>query len=138
MLGVAVALTMVGCSGASDETRRIAGWGGDDAGTEGGIPSGPCGGYLCGYHEECWKGTLCVAKSVKIPQGYSIDATEVTRWQYERWLATNPSTSGQDAWCAFNTDFHPDSDCMTCGGVYQDTDYGKHPQVCVDWCDAYA
>jgi formylglycine-generating enzyme len=75
---------------------------------------------------------------VMLPPGYCIDSTEVTRDQYAAWLTTNPSTSGQDAWCAWNTDFTPDATCMAASYVCQGTGCENHPQVCVDWCDAHA
>jgi formylglycine-generating enzyme len=62
---------------------------------------------------------------------YCIDSTEVTRDQYAAWLAGNPTTSGQDAWCAWNVDFTPS--CEWPPGAN-----GTHPVVCVDWCDAFA
>ena len=105
---------------------------GDDAGGT------PCGIYFCNSVEQCWNNTLCVAKLVPVPGGYSIDATEVTRSQYEAWLATSPSTEGQDAWCSFNTDFQPDEQCIASDDTSHGGPCGKCPQVCVDWCDAYA
>ena len=110
---------------------------GGTGGTGGSGGGGPCGASTCDSLEECWNNTLCVAKLVSIPGGYRIDATEVTRSQYEAWLATGPSTAGQDSWCSFNTDYHVSSTCKpdwACEG----SGCGKHPQVCVDWCDAYA
>ena len=83
---------------------------------------------------------LCVAEMVPItgPQGgpnvdYKIDATEVTKGQYDAWLATSPSL--------------PPSTDDNCGYVmsYAEQDIGytgpdadHHPVVFVDWCDAYA
>jgi sulfatase modifying factor 1 len=75
---------------------------------------------------------------VALPAGFSIDATEVTRGQYQTWLKTGPATDGQIADCAWNTSFVPDSFCMSGKGVYQGVDPCNHPQVCIDWCDAYA
>jgi sulfatase modifying factor 1 len=66
-----------------------------------------------------------------------VDSTEVTRAQYAAWLATSPSAAGQDAACAWNTSFAPDSSCMGLSAVCQ-TGCDGHPQVCVDWCDAQA
>jgi formylglycine-generating enzyme required for sulfatase activity len=60
---------------------------------------------------------------------YCIDSTEVTRGQYAAFLATNPSTSGQPAECAFNTNFTPNPWNPT------PTDL---PVTNVDWCDARA
>jgi formylglycine-generating enzyme required for sulfatase activity len=75
---------------------------------------------------------------VRVPAGFCIDTTEVTRAQYGAWLARSPSTAGQSTSCASNTTFQPNALCMAsdyvCGGVNCDS----HPQVCVDWCDASA
>jgi len=68
---------------------------------------------------------------VALPEGFSIDATEVSRCQYQAWLDTLPSTAGQDPWCSFNTDFTPQ--CQWPPG-----EDGNFPVVCVDWCDAFA
>ena len=82
---------------------------------------------------------LCVAKMVPIagPDGgpnwdYKIDSTEVTKGQYDAWLATSPSL--------------PPSTDVNCGYVasyvdhdprYTGPDADHHPVVGVDWCDAY-
>jgi formylglycine-generating enzyme required for sulfatase activity len=75
---------------------------------------------------------------VPLSNGQCVDSTEVTRDQYAAWLATSPSTSGQDPSCSWNTQgsagqgpFEP-----TC--EWPPGTRGKHPVVCVDWCDAYA
>jgi formylglycine-generating enzyme len=88
---------------------------------------------------------LCVATMVPIPgpttdTNYSIDSTEVTRNQYAMWLDTTTAAtlSAQDvATCSWNTDFAADASCMTSSRICT-TDCDNHPQVCVDWCDAYA
>lgn len=64
---------------------------------------------------------------VRLPEGFCIDTTEVTRGQYDAWLATDPSVAGQPSACSENTDFEPGCD----SGDGQ-------PVVCVDWCDARA
>lgn len=68
---------------------------------------------------------------VRLPQGFCIDKTEVTRAQYEAWLDGSPATSGQASACAANTDFTP-----TCG--WKPGSDQELPVVCVDWCDAQA
>jgi len=75
---------------------------------------------------------------VRLPMGFCIDGNEVTREQYGQWLAKSPSTTGQDPWCAWNSDLTPDSKCMAEQTVCQNPGCEKHPQVCVDWCDAQA
>lgn len=106
-------------------------------GGTGGSSGGPgCG--LCGPLEQCFDNKLCVAEQVSLPGGYAIDATEVTRDQYAAWLATSPSTAGQDTWCSWNAAFDPGLSCMNAAVVCKGDSCGNHPQVCVDWCDAYA
>lgn len=74
---------------------------------------------------------------VKVPEGYCIDSTEVTRAQYQAWLDTNPSKAGQPVGCDKNDTFQPDATCLKGTNVCQ-TGCSQHPQVCIDWCDAYA
>ena len=85
----------------------------------------------CGALEECYAGQMCIAKSVSVTGGYTIDATEVTRSQYASWLSTNPSTSGQPSDCSWNSSYTPSCE-------WPASTKGNHPVVCVDWCDAYA
>ncbi len=105
---------------------------------DGGAGGSAGGCAACGPLEECYAGQRCVAKLVPMPGGYSIDTTEVTRSQYEMWLATAPATSGQPSYCSWNMDYAPEAVCMAYEHVCHGADCGKHPQVCVDWCDAYA
>jgi formylglycine-generating enzyme required for sulfatase activity len=75
---------------------------------------------------------------VMLPEGYCIDSTEVTRAQYQAWLDTNPPLpDSSDPDCGWNMTFAPDTACMSSTTVCH-TDCDQHPQVCVDWCDAYA
>jgi len=75
-----------------------------------------------------------VAKLVPIANGYSIDATEVTRAQYAAWLGTSPTTGGQQPECSWNTE----ADAFNPTGEWPPGTKGKHPVSFVDWCDAYA
>ncbi|MEZ4369607.1 MAG: SUMF1/EgtB/PvdO family nonheme iron enzyme [Polyangiaceae bacterium] len=68
---------------------------------------------------------------VRLPEGFCIDKTEVTRGQYEAWLDSKPSTAGQPSACASNSDYTPS--CAWKPGSDQ-----QMPVVCVDWCDARA
>ena len=68
---------------------------------------------------------------VEMPEGFCIDATEVTRTQYDEWLSTSPSTSGQPSACSWNDSYMPA--CEWPPGAE-----GDLPVVCVDWCDALA
>ena len=78
---------------------------------------------------------LCVAKMVTIPgpgsTSFQIDATEVTRAQYQAWLATNPPTTGQTSLCTWNTSFAPSDD-------WPPATNPDNPVAFVNWCDAYA
>jgi formylglycine-generating enzyme required for sulfatase activity len=108
-----------------------------DAATEDYGVDGASGACNCGPLEQCWNDKLCVAKLVAVTGGYQIDATEVTQGQYGAWLATNPSTSGQDPWCSWNDRF--EKGCSGAGLLpCQATGGCRFPTVCVDWCDAYA
>ena len=81
---------------------------------------------------------LCVAKMATIsgPVGYSdysMDVTEVTKGQYDAWLARNhPLPASTDANCGYVTSYAEQ------GTGYMGTDADHHPVVYVDWCDAYA
>lgn len=66
-----------------------------------------------------------------------VDATEVTRAQYTAFLQGNKPTQG--GICAsINSSFVPDAACMAQATVCSGVPCTTHPQVCVDWCDAYA
>ena len=68
---------------------------------------------------------------VRLPEGFCIDKTEVTRGQYEAWLKASPATAGQPGGCSSNADFTP-----TC--AWEPGSNSEQPVVCVDWCDAQA
>lgn len=68
------------------------------------------------------------AAMLRVPEGFCIDTTEVSRAHYAAWLATSPPA--QDGECADNTSFEP-----TC---QWDGSGDDQPVVCVDWCDAKA
>jgi formylglycine-generating enzyme len=110
--------------------------------TGGSATSGGSAGSGCTGSFETVQSTtgLCVAKMVPITapiasENYSIDVTEVTKGQYDAWLATNPAL--------------PPTTEPTCGyvytyseqggrDIYTGTDADHHPVVYVDWCDAFA
>lgn len=79
---------------------------------------------------------------VAVPAGgtYGIDAHEVTREQYEGWLATSPVAAGAliGPGCAWNTTFTPNATCVAAGFDCSGAACAGRPQTCVDWCDAYA
>jgi len=71
---------------------------------------------------------------VKVPEGYCIDSTEVTRTQYADWLATvtDPASVPQSEACLeWNDSFTPTVSWPPGAN-------GALPVVGVDWCDAAA
>ena len=68
---------------------------------------------------------------------FVIDPTEVTRADYAEFLAA-PTKPVQPLACTGNTTYTPDSTCMAHTTVCSGAGCANHPQVCVDWCDAYA
>jgi formylglycine-generating enzyme len=90
---------------------------------------------------------LCVAHLVIVGvtgAQFGIDATEVTRGQYEGWVATNPplpaSTDVNCGWKASGSYAAPSSCTNPAWPVpWCTVDPCDHyPQTCVDWCDANA
>ena len=79
---------------------------------------------------------------VPVPAGgtYGIDAYEVSRTQYDEWLATSPTPAGAliGPGCAWNTDLAPNAGCIAAGFDCTGAGCAQRPQTCVDWCDAYA
>ncbi len=108
---------------------------GTGSGGSGGGSGSSCSVTL-GANEECRNG-LPAPKFTALPVGFSIDATEVTRTQYAAWLATLPKTTGQDAACQWNDSFQPNATCLA-DPLVCTNNCDRHPQVCVDWCDAAA
>lgn len=124
------AVALVAACGGGSSSDGSAG-GGGVAGTGG---QEPVCSPACGALERCTyvgASTGCVANLVTVTGGYAIDATEVTRGQYEAWLNGSPSTSGQPLYCSWNTSFTPSCD-------WPPGAKGQYPVDCVDWCDAYA
>lgn len=125
--GVGLVCTVTGCS-------------------ECGSPGQPCcdTGAPC-EAMSCVRGSCPeIAALVQIPRSdgtlYGIDATEVTVSQYGEWLATGPSNSGPlvGTGCASNSEFEVDLACTASGFGCTGAACGNRPQVCVDWCDAFA
>ena len=83
------------------------------------------------------KSGLCVARMTAIvsPGGYpnyNIDVTEVTKGQYDAWLATKPPLPS-DVNCSYVTSYVEQGK----SGVYDGPDAEHHPVVYTDWCDAF-
>ena len=82
-----------------------------------------CGGL------ETYQNGMCVATLVPVSSTLSIDATEVTRSQYQAWLDTEPRPSNGPV-CTWNSSLTPKYG-------WPPGDKGSHPVVGVDWCDAW-
>ena len=83
---------------------------------------------------------LCVAKMAPITGppsdagslDYKIDMTEVTKGQYDDWLASNPVLpASTDLNCGYVRSYAEQ------GTGYSGPDADHHPVVYVDWCDAH-
>ena len=91
-------------------------------------PIDPCESVVPG------QGQVCVPNPPEVGGYYLMDATEVTRLQYEAYLdALTDFSQADDPDCAWNEDPTPD---------YRDSwpisTEGDHPIVAIDWCDAKA
>ncbi|MBI5531736.1 MAG: SUMF1/EgtB/PvdO family nonheme iron enzyme [Deltaproteobacteria bacterium] len=150
LLGVVLAASLPACGSDSSDTQPAAGSGGGDAGSDAstdaageldGATGTPCGSFFCGPLEQCFNNQLCTARQVPVTGGYSIDATEVTRDQYNAWLGSKPASAGQPSFCAGNDTFEPDTATQETGcapSTMPSGTQGNYPVVCVDWCDAFA
>ena len=72
---------------------------------------------------------------------YGIDQHEVSIRQYDDWLATSPVNAGLlvGTGCATNATFAADTTCLAAAGFgCTGAACADRPQVCVDWCDAFA
>jgi sulfatase modifying factor 1 len=98
----------------------------------------------CSDDQQSFDATPCAPKQCdpggKQCIGLVIDATEVARAHYGTFLAANPPLADQPAGCGWNKSFAPDAACLqspdACNPAVSSCD--GTPQVCVDWCDAYA
>jgi formylglycine-generating enzyme required for sulfatase activity len=103
---------------------------------------GNAGSGCTGNYEELATGGkgLCVTKLVSVipaeaDDTYEIDATEVTRGQYDAWLATKPDLPARiDTNCGYKAS----GSYAETGDGFTGPDADHHPVVYVDWCDAYA
>jgi len=121
---VAVAL-LCACSDSSEQPP-VGGGGSAGGGGVGGAATGGAGGDTTGPCPNT------IGPSMKkLPAGFCIDTTEVTRSQYEAWLAGAPDANAGPGPCSFNDDLTPTS------GWPPGSD-GQLPVVGVDWCDAAA
>jgi hypothetical protein len=128
-------MSMGGSAGMLDAGKAGAGGAGGGGGSAGGGGGSACSDEMA---------------KVPIPTGapgspgsYCIDRTEVSSGQYAAWLATNPSTGGQTAGCAWNNTFAPQAsagttNCENLALNYDPVGRALRPVVCIDWCDAFA
>jgi formylglycine-generating enzyme required for sulfatase activity len=72
-----------------------------------------------------------------LPEGYCIDTTEVTREQYQTWLASGATAkpTSQISDCAWNDSYLPSTDAHN---DWPPVINIKAPVALIDWCDAYA
>jgi formylglycine-generating enzyme len=147
LTGIAAAASFLGCGGETAGNNATA----NGTGVTGGIHSTSTHGSMSTGGVAVTGGTTSTGgvsgasgcpgtggpTMVRLPEGYCIDSTEVTRSQYQAWLATNPSTAGQTTACTWKTiGYRPPPSCMSYSVCQTGCD--DQPQVCVDWCDAYA
>lgn len=107
------------------------------------VSADKCNANLSGFDStECTGATSqcnpTTAQCLAIP----VDAHEVTRGEYAAFVTTvgadTSNTKLFPAACVGNV-ITPDAGCMAGPTVCKDpTDCAQHPQVCVDWCDAFA
>jgi hypothetical protein len=107
----------------------------------GGSRCSPCKfGKTCSKDADC-STSKCTGGSCACPDGmvvapaagggrYCIDAHEVTAGDYYKFWSTGPSTSGQPAECAWNSNWTPSAIWPPVAGE-------PKPVRWVDWCDAY-
>lgn len=153
--GVVAAVGVAACSGGEDTADAVGASGAaaetasGGAGSIGGSSGGGNAGTGCGGPLETIEPAtkLCIAKMVEVtpPTGiaaYSIDATEVTREQYEAWLATNPALpDAADPACGWKAagSYAATPSCSeSFTASYCANGCERYPYVCADWCDAYA
>lgn len=86
---------------------------------------------------ETGPGSTCPADMVAIPDGFCIDAYEVSVEDY-RAFAANAQTTEQSSLCTWNTTFVPSKAPEGCETYDLATAVPDRPVVCVDWCDALA
>ncbi|HPY20220.1 MAG TPA: SUMF1/EgtB/PvdO family nonheme iron enzyme [Polyangiaceae bacterium] len=75
-------------------------------------------------------------KMVALPGGVCIDKTEVTRAAYSAWQPMAVKDM-QPKECQWNESVEPDPQCMNHPKDVCKKDCDEHPQVCIDWCDAW-
>ena len=131
----------VSTGGATSEGSTLSSGGTNSSGgrlATGGSAGIGCTGNLELIHD---KTGLCVAKMATIAgpasdagsKDYSIDVTEVTRGQYDAWLASNPALPpSDDADCGWKTSYAEQ------GTGFAGDNAEHHPVSYVDWCDAHA
>jgi len=142
-LGIGLLMgTVVGCGNTITYTSTTSGTGG--TGGIGGIGGDGLGGAVGGtggtgggsVPSTCPNSTDGATALVEVPTlagtAECIEATEVTRGQYETWLNEGGVPSGLPVACGFNTAYEPVADWPP-GGVGLD-----RPVTHVDWCDALA
>jgi hypothetical protein len=120
-----------GASGGSGGSTS--GTGGTSTSTSGTGGSSSGGGSVPGTCPTSGTGVTALVKLATLGgTAECIEASEVTRGQYETWLTEGGVPSGLPVACGFNTEYEPVADWPP-GGVGLD-----RPIAHVDWCDALA
>ncbi len=85
--------------------------------------------------KSCVQGRGAALLPVTVSAGsYCVDATEVSRGDYQTFLTDAVDASAQPAFCSWNNSFVPLQD----DGGFVDLSNSMLPVGYVDWCDAYA
>jgi formylglycine-generating enzyme required for sulfatase activity len=135
-----------GSSGGAAGSGGLAGSGGTGAGASGSGGSSLDGGGTGGATDAAWLDAstegcpLEAGDMIRVPEGFCIDVTEVTRARYQQWLEEGPFEP-LPAVCTFKDEdgtgdprlFHKPS-----GNDWPPLNEPVHPVVGVDWCDARA
>ena len=123
---------------------------GANCGLEGCVPCGAPGEQCCERGTpcetlSCLETSLCarVTPLVQVarPGGgtYGVDRHEVTVAQYMDFIEAAPAgTFLTGPGCATNATFEPEPACLAAGFVCTGSECDPLPQVCIDWCDAFA
>jgi formylglycine-generating enzyme required for sulfatase activity len=131
-LGPLLAIAYLACGGDAFRSGASSSAGPSDASAEGstdaGVPIGDGGGDAPAFDGSCPSGR---GPDMVVVAGFCIDSTEVTRGQYQQFLAS-ASTANQIPVCSWNNDFTPT------GAWPPGADQLNLPVVHVNWCDAYA
>ncbi len=119
-------------TGGSSGMGGSGGRGGSAGSNVGGSNAGSGGGMTVGDCNSDAPGPKLVAVPSTNGAQYCVDSTEVTAAHYQAFLAANPPTNGQPAYCSWNASYTPTGNWPPgAAGL-------SYPVTFVDWCDARA